>query len=566
MAKFDSNTVEAIKARIDILDLIGRYVELKPVGENWVAPCPFHQETKPSFSVSPSRGFYYCFGCQAAGDVIEFYRAINGLSFPEAVEQLAREAGVELRPDTPGSHKRREAKAECFELHARAQRFFQNALAARGAEKARSYLDKRHISRDMRERFGLGWGPDSWNSLKDHLQQLGYAQEAGVMAGLLSQNKGGRVYDRFRGRIMFPIHNLAGQVIAFGGRGIEPDQEPKYLNSSETPIYTKGDHLYGLFQARRAISSEKSVLLTEGYVDVITLHQHGFSNACGVLGTALTPRQVHRLAGLAKEIVLLFDGDRAGRKAALRSALMVLSEGVSCRVVMFPEGEDADSLLRNKGRDALVDLLANARDGLAFCLAVVRENESPKEIMRWAVSFIQGLKEVAWQAFYIPKIAEGLGVSEKELREAIGQPGAMQSTKAVQLHLCGPAQRDRELLSFAIRFPEYLERLEEHHFASCLCTQRGREFWEKLLRHGHDHLLSHLDEGERTFFVKCRMQQDASPEDGLKEWQGLQEFMARNVSKTRQKHLKMALARAQQNGDLGEVKRILAQLQDIIVH
>ncbi|GAU09576.1 DNA primase [Desulfoplanes formicivorans] len=566
MAKFDSNTVEAIKARIDILDLIGRYVELKPVGENWVAPCPFHQETKPSFSVSPARGFYYCFGCQAAGDVIEFYRAINGLSFPEAVEQLAREAGVELRPETPGGYKRREVKAECFELHARAQRFFQNALAARGAEKARAYLDRRHISHDMRERFGLGWGPDSWNSLKDHLQQLGYPQEAGVTAGLLSHNKAGRVYDRFRGRIMFPIHNLAGQVIAFGGRGIEEDQEPKYLNSSETPIYTKGDHLYGLFQARRSISSEKSVLLTEGYVDVITLHQHGFSHACGVLGTALTPRQVHRLAGLAKEIILLFDGDRAGRKAALRSALMVLSEGVSCRVVMFPEGEDADSLLRKKGRDVFADLLANARDGLAFCLAVVRENESPKEIMRWAVSFIQGLKEVSWQAFYIPKIAEGLGVSEKELREAIGQPGTTQSPKAIQLHLCGPAQRDRELLSFAIRFPQYLERLEEYHFASSLCTQRGREFWEKLLQYGHDHLLSHLDEGERTFFVKCQMQQKASPEAELEEWQGLKEFMARNVSKTRRKHLKMALARAQQDGDIGEVKRILAQLQDIIVH
>jgi DNA primase len=566
MARFDSSTLEAIKARVDILDLIGRYVELRPVGENWVAPCPFHQETKPSFSVSPARGFYYCFGCQAAGDVIEFYRSINGLSFPEAVEQLAREAGVELRPETPGGHKKREIKAECFELHARAQRFFRNALAARGAETARAYLAKRNISPKMQEQFGLGWGPDSWNQLKDHLRQLGYPEEAGVTAGLLSSNQSGRIYDRFRGRIIFPIHNLAGQVIAFGGRGIGPDQEPKYLNSSETPIYTKGDHLYGLFQARRSVSSEKSVLLTEGYVDVLTLHQHGFSNACGVLGTALTPHQVHRLAGLAKEVVLLFDGDRAGRKAALRSALMVLSEGVSCRVVILPEGEDADSLLRDQGREVFGDLLSNARDGLAFCLEVVRENESPKEVMRWAISFIQGLKEVSWQAFYIPKIAEGLGVSEKELRQAIGQPGPRQGRGADRLHMCGPAQRDRELLSFAIRFPEYLDRLKACHFPSCLCTQRGREFWEKLIRYGHDQLLSHLDEGERSFFVKCRMQQETSPDAGRTEWEGIEEFMARSMSRTRQKHLKMALARAQQDGDLQEVKRILSQLQDIIVH
>jgi DNA primase len=418
----------------------------------------------------------------------------------------------------------------------------------------------------MQERFGLGWGPDSWNGLTDHLRQLGYPEDAGVTAGLLASNQSGRIYDRFRGRIIFPIHNLAGQVIAFGGRGIEPDQEPKYLNSSETPIYIKGDHLYGLFQARRAISSEKTVLLTEGYVDVLTLHQHGFTNACGVLGTALTPRQVHRLAGLAKEVVLLFDGDRAGRKAALRSALMVLGEGTTCRVVMLPEGEDADSLLRDQGREVFSDLLTNTREGLAFCLEVVRENESPKEVMRWAVSFIQGLKEVSWQAFYIPKIAEGLGVSEKELREAIGQPGSGQGRGADRLRLCGPAQRDRELLSFAIRFPEYLNRLEECHFPSCLCTQRGREFWEKLVQYGHDHLLPRLDEGERSFFVKCRMQQDASPEAGKKEWEGIEEFMTRTMSRTRQKHLKMALARAQQDGDLQEVKRILSQFQDIIVH
>ncbi|WP_462323497.1 DNA primase [Desulfoplanes sp.] len=566
MARFDTRTLDAIKAKVDILDLIGRYVELKPVGENWVAPCPFHQETKPSFSVNPSRGFYYCFGCQAAGDVIEFYRAINGLNFPEAVEQLAREAGIELRAQTPGEHKHREVKAECLDLHAQAQMFFRNQLSGPAAKGARGYLDKRSIALPVRDRFGLGWGPDSWSALKDHLRKVGYGEQAGVTAGVLSQNRSGRVYDRFRGRVIFPIHNLAGQVIAFGGRGIAPDQEPKYLNSSETPIYTKGDHLYGLFQARRSISSEKVVLLTEGYVDVLTLHQHGFSNACGVLGTALTPRQVHRLAGLAKRVDLLFDGDGPGRKAALRSAQMVLAEGVGCRVVLLPEGEDADSILRDQGADVFKGMLANAQAGLAFCLDVVKGNATPKEIMGWAVSFIQGLKEVGWQAYYIPRLAEGLGVSEKELREAIGRKGPDAPRTQTRLHLCGPAQRDRELLSFAIRFPSYLGRLKESHFASSLCTQRGKDFWRKLIQHGHDYLLSHLDEGERTFFVRCTMQERGAEDGEAAQWEGIQEFMAQNNSKKRQKHLKMALARAQQEGDLEEVKRILAQFQDIIVH
>ncbi len=566
MSKFDSRTIEAIKNRINIFDLVSRYVELQSTGENWVAPCPFHQETKPSFSVSPSRGFYYCFGCQAAGDVIEFYRAINGLDFPEAVKQLAREAGVQLAPETRGSHKKREIRTQCLDLHARTQIFFRNALASQQGAKAVSYLNQRQLSKEIQERFGLGWGPDSWNALKDYLRQSGFDEEACVVAGLLSKNRQGRVYDRFRGRVMFPIYNLAGQVIAFGGRGIEPDQEPKYLNSSETPIYTKGEHLYGLFQARRAISTEKSVLLTEGYVDVLTLHQHGFSNACGVLGTALTPSQVHRLAGLAKEVVLLFDGDRAGRKAALRSALMVLTEGVTCRVVMFPEGEDADSLLRDKGREALQELLQNACSGLAFCLEVVRETESPKEVMRWAVSFIQGLKEVSWKAFYIPRIAQGLGVSEKELRNAMGQAKTGEKAATDKLHLFGPAQRDRELLSFAIRFPEYVKQLKVQHFASCLATHRGKSFWDKLVRYGHEMLLPQLDEGERSFFVTCQMQQEVSSEAGRKEWEGIQAFMKKTVARTRQKHLNLALARAQKDGDLQEVKRILAQLQNIIAH
>ncbi len=566
MPRFDASTLEAIKTRINLLDLIGRYVELRPVGDHWVAPCPFHQETKPSFSVNPDRGFFYCFGCQAAGDVIEFYRSINGLGFTEAVEQLAHEAGVPLAPETPDSHRKREVTTQCFELHARAQMFFRHALTASDASKARAYLDERLISQEIRERFGLGWGPDAWHALKDHLRGLGYGETIGVTAGLLSSNQAGRVYDRFRGRVMFPIHNLAGQVIAFGGRGIQPDQEPKYLNSSETPIYTKGDHLYGLFQARRAISSAKSVLLTEGYVDVLTLHQHGFTHACGVLGTALTPRQVHRLAGLVKEVVLLFDGDRAGHQAALRSALMVLCEGISCRVVILPEGEDADSLLKDKGPEVFHNLLTTAHEGLAFCLTTVKEEQSPKEVMRWAVTFIQGLKEVAWQAFYIPKVAAGLGVSEKELRQALKQGSRTSNQHEHPLQQCGPAQRDRELLSFAIRFPDYLDRLKDQHFASSLCTQRGKGFWDKLVRFGHDGVLPHLDDGERGFFVRCQMQQEISSEAAQREWEGIEEFMNHNTSRTRRQHLNAALSRAQNEGDLQEVKRILAQLQDVIIH
>jgi len=566
MSRFDSRTLDAIKAQVDILELIGRYVELRPMGANWVAPCPFHQETKPSFSVNPARGFYYCFGCQAAGDVIEFYRAMNGLSFPEAVEQLAREAGIELEAERPGATRHRETKTLCLDLHAQAQMFFRTTLQGHEGEKARGYLKDRRISEKTKDAFGLGWSLDGWNGLANYLKKKGYAEDDCVTAGLVSRSQSGRVYDRFRARVIFPIYNLAGQVVAFGGRSIEPDQDPKYLNSSETPIYTKGNHLYGLFQARRSISTQKSVLLTEGYVDVLTLHQHGFSNACGVLGTALTPEQVHRLAGLAAHIDLLFDGDGAGRKAALRSAQMILTEGLRCRVVLLPEGEDADSVLRDQGSDVFSELLANAPDGLAFCLDVVRGYGSPREVMAWSLGFVRGLKDVAWRAFYIPKVAAGLGISEQELRQAIGEGASGKSHKLDQLHLFGPAQRDRELLSFAIRFPEYLGQLEECHFASSLCTQRGQSFWKKLRSFGHNDLVAHLDDGERRFFVRCQMDSPQEENSGSKEWEALQDFLLHAASKKRQKHLKMALNKAQQEGDLTEVKRILAEFQSIIMH
>ncbi|MDD2220014.1 MAG: DNA primase [Desulfoplanes sp.] len=566
MSRFDSRTVDAIKAKVDILELIGRYVELRPVGANWVAPCPFHQETKPSFSVNPARGFYYCFGCQAAGDVIEFYRAMNGLSFPEAVEQLAREAGIELMAEGPGAHRHREEKTLCLDLHAQAQMFFRAMLQGREGEKAREYLKKRSISEKTKESFGLGWGSDAWNGLANHLKKKGYSEDDCVTAGLVSRSQSGRVYDRFRARVIFPIYNLAGQVVAFGGRSIEPDQDPKYLNSSETPIYIKGNHLYGLFQARRAISTQKSVLLTEGYVDVLTLHQHGFSNACGVLGTALTPEQVHRLAGLAGHIDLLFDGDGAGRKAALRSAQMILTEGIRCQVVLLPDGEDADSILRDHGSDVFRELQANAPDGLAFCLDVVKGYGSSRDVMAWSLAFVRSLKDVSWRAFYIPKIAAGLGISEQELRQAIGGSSSGTSHKLDKLHLFGPAQRDRELLSFAIRFPEYLGRLEECHFASSLCTQRGQNFWKKLRSFGHKDLVAHLDDGERRFFVRCQMDSPQEENSGSEEWEALQEFLLHAASKKRQKHLKMALTKAQQEGDLTEIKRILTEFQSIIVH
>ncbi|MFO7717498.1 MAG: DNA primase, partial [Desulfohalobium sp.] len=372
MARGGSENIEAIKARLNIVDIVRRYVDLRQVGDRWAGVCPFHQETKPSLSVHPEKGFYYCFGCQASGDLIDFYRDINGLEFRQALEELAREAGVSLneRPDPKAAQRQAERRA-ALEMHSLAQQFFQATLEAAAGKRAREYLAARGVDRAMQDYFGLGFAPESWQALGDELQRSGYTLQQGVTAGLLSQNRNGRIYDRFRNRVTFPIHDLGGKVIAFGGRVIG-EGEPKYLNSSDSPIYKKGGHLYGLYQARQAVTQSKEVLLTEGYADVIALVRYGFTHACGVLGTALTEEQVRRLAGLARRVTLIYDGDRAGRQAASRSAEMLLRQGVQCRVVNLPDGEDVDSLLQNSGAAGFQRFVREAEEGLTFCLRVLR--------------------------------------------------------------------------------------------------------------------------------------------------------------------------------------------------
>ncbi|NCD24563.1 MAG: DNA primase [Deltaproteobacteria bacterium] len=562
MSKFDPGLIAEIKARLRIEDVVGRYVELRPAGTRLVAPCPFHQETKPSFSVNPEGGFYYCFGCQASGDIIEFYRAINGLEFGEAVEALAREAGLEVRrrrdqPATGGP-----SRVQCLDLHALASMFFRRSLESHAGRQARDYIARRGLAPEVVDRFALGWAPAGWNELRDHFRGQGYLDEVAEKAGLLSKSAKGSFYDRFRERLIFPIMNLSGQVVAFGGRCLVDDQGPKYLNSSETPIYTKGEHLYGLYQARRAMSHSKSVLLTEGYVDVLSLHQFGFENSCGVLGTALTSEQVHRLSGLVGRVDLVFDGDNAGRKAALRSAEMILTQGLKCRVLCLPEGEDVDSILQREGRARLEGLVADSVDGLEYCLRQVAADHAPKDVLQWATGFIGRLKKLDWRSFYVPKLAAGLGLSEAELRVTLAErQGTAPVAKGARLESCKPSQRDRELLAFAVRFPEYHEELQALDLPRALSTDRGKIFWDKLFGSDPNTVLGRLDQGEKRFYVQCRMRSEAA-DLGRDEWAEVQSFLLQTQQRRELDSLTDGLRRARREGNFQEELRLLALIQD----
>ena len=562
MSTFDQGLIAQIKARLRIEDVIGRHVELRPSGTRLVAPCPFHQETKPSFSVNPEGGFYYCFGCQASGDIIEFYRAINGLEFGEAVEALAREAGLEVRKRPEYRAPGEVSRSECLDMHALAAVFYKEMLGRGPGKAAREYIEARGLASGIVDRFCLGWAPAAWNELRDHLRGRGFSEVLAEKAGLVSKSAKGSYYDRFRERLIFPIMNLSAQTVAFGGRSLVDGDGPKYLNSSETPIYTKGEHLYGLYQARRAMSHSKSVLLTEGYVDVLSLHQFGFENSCGVLGTALTPEQVHRLSGLVGQVDLVFDGDNAGRKAALRSAEMILAQGLKCRVLCLPDGEDVDSVLQKNGRESLLELSAQAADGLDYCLRQLSANHSPRDVLNWAVGFMTRLGKLDWKSFYLPKLAAGLGLSETELRRTLEEkaPGAVSSAPA-RLEQCKPSQLDRNLLAFAVRFPEYHGQLHELGLGEALATERGKIFWNKIFGVSPHEVLSRMDQGEKQFYVQCQMRTDVTVDDGRSEWDEVQDFLRQTGQRRELESLNFGLRKARQSGDFQEELRLLALIQ-----
>ncbi|MBR3881436.1 MAG: DNA primase, partial [Mailhella sp.] len=267
----NSDVIQAIKSRMSLADMARRYVELRSVGSRLVAPCPFHQETKPSFSINEEQGTFYCFGCQASGDIFDFYGKLNGLDFKETLQALAEEAGVQLeayRPN-PQARQERSQKRDMLKMHELAASHFHSNLSASHAKVCRDYIEERGITPELQEKFGLGWSMDSWQDLGDTLRRGGFSLNAAVECGLQSKSNSGRTFDRFRNRLMFPIRNLSGQTVAFGGRiipSLAREDDAKYINSSDSPIYKKGEHLFGLFQARPAIAVKKNIILTEGYM------------------------------------------------------------------------------------------------------------------------------------------------------------------------------------------------------------------------------------------------------------------------------------------------------------
>jgi len=363
--RFTDQFLEDLRARLPVSEVVGKRVKLKRAGREWKGLSPFQQEKSPSFTVNDQKGFYHDFSSGKHGNIFDFVMETEGVSFPEAVERIAAMAGVALPAVTPDAARQEQRRKTLYDVMELAAKFFADTLASRNGAKARGYLGDRAITPQTQLQFRLGYAPPDRFALKEHLGSHGIPVEDMVEAGLLVSGDDIPVpYDRFRDRVMFPITDQRGRVIAFGGRALEKDVPAKYLNSPETPLFHKGDNLYNLATARQAAHNGSALIVVEGYVDVIAMVTSGFAGSVAPLGTALTENQLALLWKMADEPILCFDGDRAGQKAAYRAADLALPQlkpGKSLRFALLPEGQDPDDLARSGGRAAIEEVIAAAR-------------------------------------------------------------------------------------------------------------------------------------------------------------------------------------------------------------
>ena len=379
--------IDDLLNRSDIVEVVGSRIQLKKAGKNYTARCPFHQEKTPSFSVSPDKQFYYCFGCGAGGNALGFIMDHDSLDFPQAVEDLAKRAGMEVPREDSGTTRkpRQPVDSPLYPLLEAAGEYYRQALKNHPARKAAvEYLKSRGLSGVIARDFSLGFAPPGWDNLMKHLGGDALQHKAMLDAGLLIENaETGRSYDRFRDRVMFPIRDSRGRIIAFGGR-VLGDDKPKYLNSPETPVFHKGQELYGLFEARKANRDLDEIMVVEGYMDVIALAQQGLRNAVATLGTATSDEHLKRLFRIVPSVLFCFDGDAAGRKAAwraLEATLPNLQDGRRARFLFLPEGEDPDSLVRREGTDAFLARIQQQAQPLAdYFFQQLSEEADPRSL------------------------------------------------------------------------------------------------------------------------------------------------------------------------------------------
>jgi DNA primase len=545
--------ISEIKNAADIVDIVSEAVLLKKAGKNHLGLCPFHSEKTPSFTVSPDKQIFYCFGCGTGGNVFSFLMKQEGLSFPEAVRVLGRRYGIDIpeRPLSPEQKRKISERENLFDINRRAMEFYHQSLKDSGAGQiARTYLEKRGISQKTIENFKLGYAPEGWNHLLNFFSKKRMSPALLEKSGLIlpKKNKNG-YYDRFRNRILFPIFDASNQVVGFGGRVLD-DSLPKYLNSPETLIYNKRRSLYGIHRAKEKCRSAGSVFIVEGYLDVIALHQHGIENAVATLGTALTPDHVRFLTRFAGSMVLVYDSDDAGIRSAKRCIDTFWKEHVDFRrqdvyreenadthILVLPAGHDPDSYMFENGPESFLEAAASAPGIITFLMNCAIEKhglstEGKVSIMKEMQAPLAAINDRVAQGLYIQKLAERLGIAENAILERISQVSAQKAERGSAYDgppaFTDPAYRsgnvesasegrhstvadtgnryERQIIAMMLQFPDIVPEVEK--------LDALRYFENKILKNiGETILTSKLTSADRVSELMSRV--DSQPKQTL---------------------------------------------------
>ena len=522
--RFGESFLEEIKARVRPSDVVGRHVKLKRQGREFAGLSPFTNEKTPSFFVNDEKGFYHCFSSGKHGDAISFLMEVEGLSFPEAVEKLADMAGIQMPKVDPDAERRAARNKKTISWMEQAQIFFEKSLYRDVGSEARDYLKKRGLTKTAASNFGMGFAPSHFSALKDELMQQGASARVLIEAGLIiePEDQGREPWDRFRNRIMFPIHDSRGRLVAFGGRAMEKDAKAKYLNSPETPIFQKGKLLYNYHRARKAISNPQNpargMIVAEGYMDVIALSRAGFEHAVAPMGTALTEEQLALLWRAGPEPILCFDGDKAGQRAAFRSierALPHIRPGQSLRFALLPKGQDPDDLIKTKGKTAMQDVLDSALPlvEMLWQSEVSKEPLTTPEAKAGLKSRIfAALKEIShedvraqYQAALLDRFDQEYGrrnsFNKRKWQGRGVKKMASPSMKAAMKIDAINAGREKKLIGAILLWPELLPRVDETFFElkfltpSCVQMQRSLlNYWRVTKAVEKSSLNAHIDD------------------------------------------------------------------------
>jgi DNA primase len=573
--------VESVRQRTDMVELVGRYVNLKKAGSNFVGLCPFHSEKTPSFTVSPRKGFFHCFGCKASGDAFGFLMKMEGKNFVEALEELAHRAGIELPRRTGDSGRSRELTARLFAVNEASAEFYERILwdKEKGA-KGRAVLSERKVDEATARRFRIGYAPSGWHSLAEHLKKLDPTLSDSLNLGLVVQGSRGP-YDLFRDRLVFPILGLDGKVRGFGARRMDPnDNGPKYINSRQSQVFDKSELLFGMVQGRSHIQSNGLSVVVEGYFDVLTPASAGVEGLVATCGTALSAGHARLLRRMGERVVTLYDADPAGLKGSFRATEMLFLEGLSPHMVSLPEGEDPDSFVRAKGGKALGELLENSKPAIEVlaeaALQQAGENlEARTQGLRDLVPLLAACKDSLLLGNYLRLLSDRFGIDESHFRDAVQkakqgavvakQPSILVEEPANKTRVDPIVAEEETCVALLARFPKLSPVIAESRVEECFGSKTLRRLLLDLIQSDPPPsaaaLLSEMEDlGLRSRLFEQIMNEAAFPEEKAAESLG---GCIRKIKATKLRHLEEELRNrildAERKGQQEEARQLKAQ-------